>query len=259
MFKITYIFLLTLLLSACGKTSKTKNKISLKDTLLIEIKRFNRDRGVQENHKIDQRDYKIIKYLDTLANNSFYANFHLDNDHQVSHLSIYCKFDPALKKTRRLAILEKLQYFLFASHKFNLAKLENLQVLSLYLGRLDLPIVLKFPKSLKHIKGLTLVNTPIQKIEFTPKNELSSLRLISCKVIYLDSILTNLSQIQDVFLMNNNIQEVQIDTNYFRKLEQLDLSGNPIQLPIDTLRKRYPSIQFFYYYDKDRKKVDMAQ
>jgi len=251
MLKINHLPIILLLISACSETPQN----NIKEDNSINIKRFNRNRGIQEKYQINRNDYEIIKYLETVANKAFYANFHLDDNYQVSHLSIYCKFDPDLNKTRRLTILEKLQYFLFGSHKFNLAKLENLQVLSLYLGRLDLPIVLKFPKSLKHIKGLTLVNTPIQKIEFTPKNELSSLRLISCEVIYLDSILTNLSQIQDVFLMNNNIQEVQIDTNYFTKLEQVDLSGNPIQLSIDTLRKRYPSIQFFYYYDKDRKKV----
>jgi len=247
MLKFSYLNIIILvIISACGEISKTKNKKSAQDTLIIDIKRFNKERGVQENYKIDKRDYEIIKHLDVLANKALYTHFRLNDQHRISHLSIDFLNEKNRSKNKEQFILKSLKLSLFENPKYNLAKLGGLKMLSLYINIDSLKVNFKFPASLNHLQGLDLSGSSVQSVVFAKKNQLSFLRLVSCNLNSLDSVMTNLHNLRTLFVMNNKIKNVNFDIKKYSKLEQVDLSGNPLLTPLDSLKKKYPRVKIFF-------------
>lgn len=235
--------LIFIIISACKNSTKTTPPPPVKDTFVINVKRY--ERGHMEDYKVDKRDYKIIQHLDTLANSAFRIKFRTNFDRQITGLTIQYKYREGRSTDAKTALFNELKRAIFQSN-YKLSNLKSLVNLTLELSSFDQPVKLKFPSSLNYLKALSIIESPVKRIEFDPNNQLGLLRLVYCDVTKLDSVMINLNQLETLFVMNNKIKDINIDTKQYRNLKLLNLSKNPLQIPIDSLKKRYPSIKIFF-------------
>jgi len=243
---LTAYILLAFSSLSCQDAPATNDNQEKVDSSLISVEWMNKSSGIRNNYRIHKNDYEVICFLDTVEQNAYNVTFLLDDQHKILNLQVKNNTNKGSFSDPRK--WNALQNILFNS-KYSILKLKGLKALELSLTSFDFPLNLNLPASLNHLKLLTVSNSSLQSIRFDVGNHLTSLFIDHNQVTSLDKVITNLKHLNYLRIANNKLTHINIDTTYHQNLEAIDISHNPIKTPIESIRKKYPSIKIYYQSD----------
>jgi len=226
----------------CKKTERNTEKN------LIEVTRVDFNPAYTSKITVDKSNYKIIQHLDSLHSQAYYVEFRTNDLGKITNILIRTRFKKNLSKDKNLMRWEEFYHNLFYA-KNNLANLSELKALRLYLTHFNEPIRLNIPESFNNLEILQVLYASIEGIHFHPESKVKALFLNYNQITSLDSVTNNLKELNTLHIRYNKIKKVLIDTVRFKSLKDLDLTGNPLEVEINVLRRKYPSITIYYHID----------